>query len=296
MELAAYPRLNVLDKVASEGKFLASQSDGPQQKKLLDRKELTSVPKLVIPSNRIPDDYRSYLEYKGSRIPYSSGRPVVIKDGSSGIIQYLADQYPDDLHFLYPIKSREQICKVEDFIVKNLATEVTTWLFGNVLLTGPQFDVNCENKTNAEAQKKFLQISTNAPIPLIENIILSVAGERLIIPLMIKNNDVSRITRLASQQKIIKALDQLEEYSQGKGKNLMNLDQYSAADITMASLMYPAIVPLETSRFFCTLDELEELNSPGASNIVNFSKHLRDKYRVVRNALELYSMQRNIKT
>lgn len=297
MELASYPRLNVLSKTGCDDDGHTTAIT-PQQRKSLDRKELTSVPKLVLDSSHIDESYRSFLELnskQGSRMIFESSLytgPVIIKDGSSGIMRYIADKYPNEMHFLYPSRHKQNIIDAEQYIVSELALEVTKWLFGNVLLTGKAFDPNCPEGTNAPTRKKFLQICNNSSIPTVERVVLTIFGQNMIVPLMIKNNDVSIASRIASQQKIIAALDKLEQRQNGNGKYLFQTDKLSAADITLASLLYPAIVPPQCSKYFCTLTDLESLEAPGAQNIVNFANLLKNKYKIVRNALELYNKER----
>lgn len=292
VELSAYPRLDIIRKVStSQGNGEQSQPS-TEKEKIRYRKELTSVPKLVLTSNSIPISYNAFLEHKSKDLSTYAG-PIVIKDGSTGIMQYLADLYPDEMHFLYPKTLAREVSHIEEFAVSQLAMEVTKWLFGNLILTGKGFDDRSDSKTlNINARNKFVKICGDGPISGVEKVVLSVVGKSLIIPLMIRNNDISCTTRLSSQQNILKFLDSLENLQKGKGRFLLNTNMMTAADITVASLLYPVIVPPQTAQFYVSMKELESIDAPGCSNIVQFANMLRDRYQVVRNALELYEYQR----
>jgi hypothetical protein len=187
--------------------------------KVQRRKEKTGVPKLILPAN--------FQLRNGQSLKV----PNIVKNGSHGITQFLMQQYPQELSFLYPrnqLSNQEWslFLEIEEYLEKHLPSAVTTYTFGCLLLSEP----NASKKQQHAKMQKFIQNITNqfstSPTPsttstkskkhaipaTIERYLFQWLGSSVLIPLMKQNNHISQSTLLTSETQLRMIFRQLDSY------------------------------------------------------------------------------------
>lgn len=288
-------------------------------KKIISRKDQSSVPKLVIP--------KQYLK----NLNIDDNKELnVVSGGSSGILRFLASKYPE-MTFLYPKgEIGKQVLELENYFDVELAMAATNWSFSNILLTGKSFNENKDftglskeevKKTNTESLNYFLNSVQASKSPFIERLLMSLFGKNLFIPLMIKGNNITAKNRgqaLIDIHKIFSKMDGLlalepissdiaasykkPENSSIKRKRmfLLGTSHLTAADITFAALSFPLLLPSQTSQLLSSKTDMEkfitntknENDCIGCRNMVNLADELLNKYESAKFALELYENNR----
>ena len=177
-------------------------------------------------------------------------------------------------------------------------TAASDWSFGNVLLP---IDGN-----NRSSMDYFVQLST-AGVPFLERILFKLLTKSsMVSEIIIKGNNVS-IERTERAREIIEdefgRLDTMLLKNEGgvggsgMGKYLLGTAQPTAADITLAALSVPLVMPDEARHAFGDMQAMEtfiesqENGNPrsvsGLREILNLSKKLR-KTKTGKHVLGLY--------
>jgi hypothetical protein len=205
---------------------------------------------------------------------------------------------------LYPEHLRDDIRQFERFLSTELADEVTKWMFGNMLLTGPAFgsevvDHGRSNITNIQARDAFLRFCTRSAsprcpsIPLVEKLVLwSPLGTKVIVPTMIKSNSISAQSMHTSRDRIFAILQQLQDRQHLSSNFIFNTSHPTAADITLASFLFPVLLPVEMEYFFATREQMLAIDAPGPLELVKFADELEERFSIVRNVKNLYRQYR----
>lgn len=129
LELSSMPRISTWKKDSLFGNALMSR----HEPHALKRKEKTGVPKLVLPKSFFLKSH--ILEPKDT-----GGENAVVANGSSGIIKFISDIFPNELGNMYPNGEKEElVVSLESKLDQELGNAATTWTFGNMLLTGESF-------------------------------------------------------------------------------------------------------------------------------------------------------------
>lgn len=293
VELSRFPRVQTWDK---DSEFQRG-ADGRHPPKIARSKDLTGVPKLVLP--------KWLLEQHHIRLS-DNAIAGVVAGGSAGIIKFLADIFPSEMGHLYPSGPLgSQVLDTEKLLDVELGPAATAWSFANMILTGPKFyidpaaeGINVASDTNANSIQFLLSNIIKADVPTIEKVCFRLFGSKAI-PLMIKHNGVSAKSRLEARDRIeavFQTMDALLAKNNPNGsvldKFLLGSDQITAADIALAALSMPILMPRRQQPFFATRDLFEAMqavdNAPGCVDMLNFSNELMEKHRSARYAMDLY--------
>ena len=160
--------------------------------------------------------------------------PVLVVDGraigdSTAIIAWLEERFPG--RSLYPagVGDRARALELEDWFDENVGPAARQWVF-NALLTEP------------EAMRAFGVKQTEwVPFTVPPRAFAPFAKAFLAVRYSVR--DAAGVEK--SRQKLFEGLDRLEaELSAGAGDFLVG-GQFSVADLTAASLLYPIVLPPE---------------------------------------------------
>ena len=263
----------------------------------LNRKETTAVPKLIVPA--------SYMQEHGIALPSGGDADelFVVANGSSGILKFLSDVYPDTMGPLYPPGDLgKKVMALEHMLDVDLGDAAAKWCFGNLLLTGPSFLAETASPTddtnlNAKSLETFLACIYDQDIPMVEQILFRLLGKRQLVPLMVRYNAVSSRDMSGAVAKIHEVFglvdSLLPEHACGtSGRFLLGSSDLTAADVAFASLAVPVLLPPQTESLFGSLRLYDSFttrdNAVGCSNIAALAKTLRKKYRSAQYALHIY--------
>lgn len=281
LNLSKYPRFqpstshhtsNVMESLLSK--------DPTADSKLIRRKEKTAVPKLVVSSTHFQ-----------KTIANLSSSMHIVQDGSNGIAHFLQQTYGDELHYLYPPQLTKEIVELETYITRELAPAVTTFLFGCMLLP------TINGVDNTEASKFFLRKCIQSDISMIQKVILKLLGQSFIVPTMVKNNGISEENIHTAKEKILEVYAHIDQRYGGKGKKdtvlLFDTERPTAADITLAAISFPIMLPPQTAKLFSSMEDIESLRAVGAKEFLNVHKTVKEKSVSARNTLAVYERFRS---
>lgn len=268
--------------------------------KTLKRKEMTAVPKLVVPASFL-------MQHK---IPVPAGseneKSFVVSSGSAGILRFLSDVYPERMKNLYPSSDLgRDVADLEHLLDTDLGDAAMKWCFGNLILTGDAFKLRADRVAHISSRdlinEKSLDMFLNNAValdglPWVERVIFQMLGKRFIVPLMTKYNGISGDVTLEARSKICEIFEYMDSLvpspSTTSGEFLLGSDHITAADITFASLAMPILLPTQTEPLMGSLRQWDsfakEDNAPGCSEIAYLAKFLRKKHRSAQYALHLY--------
>jgi hypothetical protein len=273
--------------------------------KSLKRKEMTAVPKLVLPADFLVRH----------NIPFPTGSELeklfVVSSGSSGILKFLSQVYPERMGSIYPPGDLgREVTDLEHLLDVDLGNAATKWCFGNLILTGNAFKSRSDRPISASAaapsNAKSLDVFLNNVValddlPFVEKALFRMLGKRFIVPLMIKYNGISGEEVLQARDKICEVFQFMDQLvpppsSTSSGKFLFGSEQLTAADITFAALAVPILLPTQTEPLVGSLRLCDSFgptdNAPGCSEIAFLAKDLRKKHRSAQYALHLYEKYR----
>lgn len=253
--------------------------------KYAKRKERTSVPKLVLPTDFLPAEFSSQMQ--------PSETACVIKDGSKGISRFLTYLYPNELGHLIPADIADKVLELEDVLERKLACAITQFAFGNFLLC----DRNAFPDCNKKSLEVFLRNCQNVSIvPKVQRTLFALLGKSLIIPAMISGNNITAEGTARARKDIIACFEYIENVRNAHGcteqSNFMfKTSQPTLVDISFAALVAPLLMPPEASNLFFDRNELENLRSiaPGCQQYLELSEFLLSKYAAARAVLRLYA-------
>lgn len=272
--------------------------------KIALRKEKTAIPKLFLPS--------SFLQKHNIKLPYSEINygGGVVSDGAAGILKLLSDIYPHEMGHLHAKgKTGENIMNAERLFDCELASAVSNWSFGNMVLSGSDFyegDATVSSQINEDTVDMFLAASTNGvDVPLIEKLIIRCIGKRFIVPLMAKANMVNAANRdkgLRDVERIFQYVDDVllkKNNPTGSVHHsfLMGTNKPTAADIAFAAFSAPILLPAETDSYFMSISKLDNLDAktmPGCFNTIKVAQELLRKYKSAQYVLDLYAEHRRV--
>jgi len=224
-----------------------------QNQKLARRKEVTAIPKLVLPEAILRDEkFLKVNVLKNKNVPQvldaNTQSVLVVASGSSGILRFLHDSYPEKLGQLYPsihtcsshADIEEKVIALEGYLDTEFAFAATNWAFGNMVLSGSkeQFILNDETgiemdndgtatgdrrggggidsrkgivDDNRGAVDLFVENATSEKlaVPAVERWILRL-GKSFLVPLMIKANRVDATVCRAAVTKIHEVFSRMD--------------------------------------------------------------------------------------
>lgn len=245
------------------------------------KKEITAVPKLVIPA--------------------TEGGILVVRNGSGGIIRFLSDRYHVEFQDLIPTSTAESVDSLERYLDVNLGQASSDWTFANLLL--------CNGQCNQESLNFFIRNCIRGEAPVVEKLLFRALARPFIIPTIIANNYVSNEKAEIARCRILEVFERMDELllknrtkdlkNNSKSTYLLGTSHITAADITLASLAIPVLLPDETKAYFGSLDEVSDCigrNSAesvaGLIRIAEFAKTLR-RTPTGKYVLQLYRNERN---
>jgi hypothetical protein len=296
VELAKVPRVQTwpIDS------FFQQELDNRQSQKVARSKNLTAVPKLVLPKSFL-------LEHNITCPPDATAG--VVAGHSSGIIKLLTDIFPSELGHLYPSGLHEkEVVEVEAFLDSTLGVAATTWSFGNMVLVGEKFYSQQPSRggvtpsnLNEKAVDFMLSSIVQADIPSIEKKMFGLFGKKAV-PFMIKFNNVSAASRDEAKTQISDAFASMDKLLAKNNPSystdhsfLLGTDKMTAADIALASLAIAVLMPMKASPFFASLDKYSvftEKDAPGCVAMFQFANTLLEMHPSARYAMELYVKHR----
>mmetsp|Transcript_13864 Transcript_13864/g.20750 ORF Transcript_13864/g.20750 Transcript_13864/m.20750 type:complete len:383 (-) Transcript_13864:32-1180(-) len=290
----------------------------------IQRKEKSSVPKLVIPINssqiyNLIDKSKTTMNTLKVEDKY-----LVVYGGSSGISRYVHYCYKERnqrIRSLYMDGQKSiDICQLESFFINEFAPAVTAWSFGHMLLTGKQYQSTSEvmdsNFNIGSAQFFVNACSRDTNVNFLERLLFRLLGVKVIVPLMIKANNINAIERdkawetikkvfikvdsILAQQKLVAGRQDCEDE---KNLFLLGTDLPTAADFTFAAFCMPLLLPVETKSLFASIDELEAMSNSrntdqmvGCAKMASAARELISEHPSARFALALYRNHRHLKT
>ena len=266
---------------------LLGTSAGEVSHSRLASKELTGVPKLIV-----------HLADRG---------PVVVGEGSRGVLRFLAHQYPKECGFLYPKDIREAVIEMEDRLDSLLGQAASDWSFGNVFLP-----IDDCNKLSIDY---FIRLSTEGAPPL-EQFLFRILAKSSVVGVMTKANKISIERTVRAKQVILNEFKHLDEvFSKNKDKNenllsmgafrckkyLMGTNHPTAADIALSALSIPLLMPDAAHHIFGSLEEIENFvvtngngdsQTAGLQRIIELTKQLRET-QTGQMVLDIYRVHRH---
>lgn len=305
----------LLDRVvtwSSDSQFHKLLQARYSSEKIAHRKEITSVPKLILPKSYIQktDCYNVLPNKKQS----SRLESFVVSGGSSGILKALSDVFPREMGHLYPASHLDQVIELEHMLDTQFATAVTDWDFANMLLTGAAFHPStgppdsARSTDNAKSIEFLTSFLATQPVPQVEKIIYKLMFNSVLKPLMIKANNVhadNAAPAKAQIHKIFTLMDTLLARNNPTGNInrlfLLGTERITAADISFASFACGVLLLPQTAGFFPSCERICDsypsgdkigAESAGVQNLVNFAIQLRAKYRSAQYVCDLYETQR----
>lgn len=208
---------------------------------------------------------RSYMTSGGPNVPVLIDSKRIVPD-STAILQYL-EQYADDDMKLYPDDNdlKTEVEQLEDLFDEQLGVDSRRWLYYQMLPT------------------PYHAISSMAQgVPLIEKLLLPLVFPFLLLLLKLHPDTLRKDvdTGFLRAQAIIKKIDVML----ADGRPYLVGNRFTAADLTLACMMSPFIVP---SQYGIRLPELNSLPGPMQDTIMNFRNTLTG-----RHVLKMYQSER----
>lgn len=249
------------------------------------RKEKTAVPKLVLPVSYLPEEFASQVK-PGELV-------CMIKDGSKGIAKYLTHMYKKEMDYLVPSSLAIKIAELDELLEKSLAPAVTTFVFGNFLLSNR----NAFPDSNNKSLDLFIRYCKEVQdVPDIQRILISFLGKHLIIPAMIAGNKISAAAIARARNDIISIFEKVEALRNLHGCNessnyVFNTPRPTLADISLASFTAPLLMPPETSHLYFDRKDIESLrtSTSGCNQYLELSDLVLQKYSFTRAVLRMYA-------
>jgi hypothetical protein len=300
IELNRVPRVQTWAKDST----FQQELDSRHSPKIAKSKDLTGVPKLVLPN--------SYLEQYNITQGGNNGPIAVVAGGSAGIVRLLADIYPNEIGYLYPKGSvEEETIRIEKLLDYQLGPAATSWSFGNIILTGNKFVSDASTspdgaKIAPDLNQKSLDFMfsniTKSDIPTIERVLFRWFGKQAA-PLMTKFNNISVKAREEARIQIEEVFLHMDKLLEKNNPScsvdhsfLLGTEQLTAADIALSSLALPVLMPLKAKPFFTTREDFAACgagqNAPGCTHMVELANNLIAKHISARYAIELYDHHR----
>jgi hypothetical protein len=278
-------------KIWNDKEFDDNVSNRVSDPKLSKMKDMTAVPKLVLPPS--------------SGDSHSS----VVDCGSSGILKYLAVTFPSEMGGLYPDgQLGRDVLELESLIDRELGSIVTAWSFGCLLLTGTSFAEPEAGKipqegTNSSSRDFFIScVTKNKQVPMVERMLFRILGRYTIIPLMISANRISAVARGDARKRIVNFFDCIDkQYFSDPTRNphefIFRTSYPTAADISLCALSMPLLLPSEIRSSFASLEDFNEMqksgvNAQGCRYIVELARELEEKFKSARYVLHMYKTMR----
>lgn len=256
--LSKLPRLSLTDYL----------DQNPQtDQKLRARKEKTSVPKLLL------------FDQLGNSDNYSSVK--VLKDGSSGITEYLLTKYPEEMTFLRPAELKEKIIELELWLDNVFAYAITDWAFGSLLLE------------NAVSRQLFIERCRSSTItPAIERFWFNLLADRYMVPLMVRVNRVSEEARDRAKPVIEETFQKIDamykQHGSNSSKYIFGTDRPTSADITFAAFCSALLLPPQTNQLYVDREEMKKRSDP----MIIFADEMIRKYRSAEKVMQIYHEDR----
>ena len=346
LELLRIPRVTTWSDGSAFQESLSSRGD----QKMLQIKEKSAVPKLVLPKqflapyeDSVVFNIKPLSSSSKSKSSSSHSQHVVVGGGASGILKFLSDVYPKQLGHLYPSgELGRRVLDLEAYLDRELASSAMQWSFGNLLLSGPAFSSGTQlgsheaEAANSQTISVFLDHIAQSDAPAVERFLMKLGG-RSLIPLMCKANNVSAESREKAREVLHSVFQHVDGVLQRQHKDstsqvnenvtsslegprhipfIFGTALPTAADISLAALSAPILMPPEMGALLISADQLETLLSTssstsgsstgemgshgqtndgalrGCENMLAMAVEMRQKYASARLALQLYEEHR----
>jgi len=284
--------------------------------KAIQKKEKSSVPKLVIPINSSQNYNMIDKSQFSLSVINSSDNFLVVTGGSIGVSRYVHYCYRDcntRIRSLYMDgQKRLDISQMESFFINEFAPAVTAWSFGHMLLTGNKYFSN--QTTNEDVDFNYNNGSTHffinacsrdKTVPLLERLLFRLLGMKFIVPLMIKANNINAEERDKAWDIIKKVLIKVDGILAQQRLNneedlfLLGTKCPTAADYTFAAFCMPLLLPIETKSLFASIEDLEMLSKScipdqvvGCTKLASAARELLSEHPSARYAVALYRNHR----
>ena len=273
---------------------IKQEKEHVKEKEKLSPKELTGVPKMYV---NIGINNSNSCSSSESSQGDTSQVPVVIADGSNGIMKYLHHHCHQCQHF-YPEDISDQVEELEIYLDTELGASASDWAFSNMLLTSS--DPTPRNEKSLDYFLNELTKLDDDKNSFVEILLFKIFGKSTLIPLMVESNGVSASNKETSRKKITDIFEKIDailvdrenltskDNNGGKFTYLFGTMKPTAADITLATLAAPVLLLDATKENFPTLESMKTyisqrdndrnnaLECEGLIDMVNFAAQMRE--------------------